>query len=633
MNSNKEIFNLDVKLSEEFKELFRDTCNGINEKIIFNDFTAVYTTSGNASQKVYIPNQWFLLGANMAKNGESLIEGMNILKEKVYSGATGDKSNFKKDTNITDKAKVIESIKSKRNYQILTVDEKAKVDNLLEKYQKYGKQLWHSTAVTNLIAAPYKLVTASAGTLTDTFVMRFHQNPSLKNAALDILDSLKLANDFTHLGLKSKFKNWLLEVRDTKKDYITHIEGAHKKWNAENNHEPIANLFSDPTPLYDSIFTEKIKSFFSKKGEEYRKEQEKRASYQEDISRAISYFCEFLFQLENEKIIGINKIYYGAPGTGKSYYVEKNYPNFRRITFHPEYTYFDFVGGLKPMSTNGIISYEFSPGPFTNALVDAIKNPTKSIGLIVEEINRANTAAVFGDIFQLLDRDEKGVSCYKITNPELCFYLNQQFQIENYEKYLSYLKYGNGIETTYHRDANYQLYIPANFSIIATMNSSDQGVFVMDAAFKRRWEFEYLPIDFNVPDLSDVRIAGFNLLWKDFATILNDYLTDENIVIEEDKLIGQRFISKKDLSNEKTVASKLLIYLWDDVVRYNRDLIFSESTRFSKLIEMYNKNPLSIFVEKLRIKLETLHSEKRNNDEIDAISANSINNTQESSNE
>lgn len=279
----------------------------------------------------------------------------------------------------------------------------------------------------------------------------------------------------------------------------------------------------------------------------------------------------------------INKIYYGAPGTGKSYQASQNYSNFERITFHPEYTYFDFVGGLKPLSTtrdDGTreIYYDFKPGPFTKTLIKALENPDHQVGLIIEEINRANTAAVFGDIFQLLDRDHLGTSEYAIENDEIIEYVNKTTDKEFEE-----------------------IVIPPNFNLIATMNSSDQGVYVMDSAFKRRWEYEYTPINFANAVNANTLVAGFGISWKHFAETLNSHLSDMDI--EEDKLIGPYFLRSTDIENKSKIASKLFIYLWDDVMRYRREQIFKQSKSFSKLIQDYNLGK-QVFEDSLNTKLE-----------------------------
>jgi hypothetical protein len=284
---------------------------------------------------------------------------------------------------------------------------------------------------------------------------------------------------------------------------------------------------------------------------------------------------------------GINLIYYGAPGTGKSYKVNKEFSNYKRLTFHPEYTYFDFVGGLKPVVLEDkTISYEFISGPFTNVLVEAYKNETSNVGLIIEEINRANTAAVFGDIFQLLDRDIEGKSEYPIDNIDLIKHLRKELE----------------------DDSISEIIIPPNFSIIATMNSADQGVFVMDSAFKRRWEFVYTPINFDSCSYGGKIIAGFDITWVEFGKLLNEELS--NLGVSEDKLIGPYFLKEKDLDSKDKIASKLLIYLWDDVVRYKRSDLFTD--KYYQFSEVVNAliNGKNIFVKSLQEKLDNF---KQNN--------------------
>nr|WP_263314758.1 AAA family ATPase [Mammaliicoccus sp. Marseille-Q6498] len=298
---------------------------------------------------------------------------------------------------------------------------------------------------------------------------------------------------------------------------------------------------------------------------------------------------------DNSRVLGgKNKIYYGAPGTGKSYKVDKEYTGYKRVTFHPEYTYYDFIGGLRPVQdeVSGNIKYEFVPGPFTDVLIDAIFDEENFHGIIIEELNRANTAAVFGDIFQLLDRDDDGNSKYSITNKEITDYIKK---IKNVN-----------IE---------EIIIPSNLSIIATMNSADQGVNVLDSAFKRRWQFEYTQINFNEPDLDKVILAGFDIPWNDFGKILNNHLSRNGI--DEDKLIGQRFITKKEIEDKELVASKLLIYLWDDVFRYNRKLIFKEHSVFSRLVDEYYENGIDCFVSSLSEELSKyLNSNSENKEQI-----------------
>lgn len=280
------------------------------------------------------------------------------------------------------------------------------------------------------------------------------------------------------------------------------------------------------------------------------------------------------FSMEEFLTGGTNKITYGAPGVGKSYSLGEIG---KRVTFHPEYTYFEFVGGLKPgKSLEGEITYNFTPGPFLKILKEAYAYPSQMHTLIIEEINRANTAAVFGDIFQLLDRDKKGWSEYSIENEEILTFLN--------EDRLSRIT---------------QVKLPSNLNIFATMNSADQGVFVMDSAFKRRWEFEYIGIKFEGVEHADVKIkyANHSISWANFATTINQYMSIE-LEINEDKLIGPYFLKEKDLTNNQKIANKLLIYLWDDVVRHQRgDLFLKEYKTFYSLTQDFIKGEKPVFSE------------------------------------
>lgn len=162
-------------------------------------------------------------------------------------------------------------------------------------------------------------------------------------------------------------------------------------------------------------------------------------------------------------------IYYGAPGTGKSYTVDnlneiRSVPDEQiyRTTFHPEYTYSDFTGQILPVVKDGIITYDYQCGVFTNALKEAYKDSSKQVYLIIEEMSRGNVASIFGDIFQLLDRNDKNVSRYPIRNSVIAHEIPQ-------------------ID-----DDDDLIYLPANFNIFGTVNINDQNVFVMDTAFKRR---------------------------------------------------------------------------------------------------------------------------------------------------
>lgn len=289
---------------------------------------------------------------------------------------------------------------------------------------------------------------------------------------------------------------------------------------------------------------------------------------------------------------GENIIYYGAPGTGKSHTLEeisRDFDYVERVTFYPEYTHDDFIGSFMPSMTfdkkqlgeyvsldetemklpgKPMPYYTYIPGPFTLALVQALNNPDKSVLLIVEELNRANAAAVFGEFFQLLDRKNNGESKYSISvSNEYSEYLSSQ--VETYSK---------GDKVT----------IPANFTICATMNSADQGVNPLDSAFKRRWNFIYVPIDFSKAKHRDYEIEYVNkkVTWEVFATTINEQLKRREI--NEDKHLGQYFITETEITNPYKFASKILLYLFDDVLKFNRRGFFkSEYKTFSDLLNAF----------------------------------------------
>lgn len=253
----------------------------------------------------------------------------------------------------------------------------------------------------------------------------------------------------------------------------------------------------------------------------------------------------------------IQTIYYGCPGTGKSHEVkdktegldgtktikfEDGTTNVFRTTFHPDYDYATFVGCYKPVKEDGVLDYKFVPQVFTNAYVAAKKHPDTPIYLIIEEINRGNCAQIFGDLFQLLDR-ENGVSKFPINaEEELMNYLRDDAELEDYIK----------------------IALPNNFNIYATMNTSDQSLFPMDSAFKRRWEMKYIKIDYDNKDADyTFKVNGADYHWLEYLPCINDKITLAND--SEDKQMGEFFIRSNMTATE--FKNKVMFYLWNDVCK------------------------------------------------------------------
>ena len=296
---------------------------------------------------------------------------------------------------------------------------------------------------------------------------------------------------------------------------------------------------------------------------------------------------------------------YGAPGTGKSYrissLIRQSYPSFNeyddnpyvfRTTIYRDYSYFDFVGNIMPITKDGKISYEFVPGIFTTALFAALRNQDSGIDvyLILEEMSRGDIASIFGDIFQLLDRDDTGKSMYGINNKSIYEYLIL-----------------NGVIK-----AGHKIIIPSNLHIIGTVNTSDQNVNVIDTAFKRRFDFKYIGLDpIHVDDKDDEYVNNFDIKFTDTVTYewVKLYQAINHIIINdlglaEDKQLGPFFLKDKDDddANREQVADKLLHYLWQDVERvsYTGASLFDDSIKsFSQLYSTF-KNKKNILSESVK---------------------------------
>lgn len=293
-----------------------------------------------------------------------------------------------------------------------------------------------------------------------------------------------------------------------------------------------------------------------------------------------------------------NRIIFGAPGTGKSYKLNLDigkFYNHERVTFYSKYNYNNFVGAYKPVTklidNEERVTYEYVPGPFIRSFVKAIKNPKKNYLIIIEEINRANPAAVFGDLFQLLDRDKDGISIYPINVPEelKVFFRKKENLGENIE----------------------QMKMPGNLFIWATMNSADQGIYPMDAAFKRRWSFEYIGVNDNEEALISKSYNKIKLKsgpkdtdyeeysWNEVRKAINKILLKENVL--EDKLIGPFFLDEKELSLpqeqfDELFKSKVLMYLFEDVLKHKNSNLFKVKTKsFSEIAKSYKDGEFFTF--------------------------------------
>lgn len=282
-----------------------------------------------------------------------------------------------------------------------------------------------------------------------------------------------------------------------------------------------------------------------------------------------------------------NVLFYGVPGCGKSYSVEQRYESQVtnnqckvRVVFHPDYTYSDFVGQLMPVlkevpnaqgEKEEKLQYDFVPGPFTRILDVAYANHQEKCLLIIEELNRGNAPAIFGEIFQLLDRNDDGSSKYAIYNSD--------------------------IANEVHKDKLCPIKLPPNLTIVATMNTSDQNVFTMDTAFQRRWQMKHIPNRFTGESLDEKTInhvakhlPNSEISWGVFAQTINKKMHTANLGFggTEDKSLGVYFATDNDLDDAERFAEKVLKYLWDDAFKLGRKELFNDCSQgLSAVIEAY----------------------------------------------
>lgn len=369
------------------------------------------------------------------------------------------------------------------------------------------------------------------------------------------------------------------------------------------------------------------------------------------INDAANPFGEYVSTIDENvrATTGCNVLLYGVPGSGKSWTIEHEYckkdSKVERLVFHPDYTYSDFIGQILPnVAEDGQVSYKFTAGPFTNILRDAYTHPEEEYILIIEEINRGNAPAIFGEVFQLLDRkvdisenDDDGfpvgTSEYGITNANI-----------------ARIVYG---------DTTRKVRIPSNLSIIGTMNTSDQNVFTLDTAFQRRWGMRLIENSFdNVdPELANAEILDTTVTWENFCTAINGIVVGNSarMTSSEDKRLGAYFVHIRDLKKDERIGNlsdgeydglrkkesagtltdtekarlaeireamkqyrkfpeKVIKYLWDDAFKFNREVVF-ENTEYQSLEQVIRAFMYAQGIDRFKMFKENVVSDFRDSEQ------------------
>lgn len=519
--------NREVLLSDEFKDICKERVNQLPsaKQIEFLEYTTVVTTENKGkSNKVYFPNQWFILA--------------NICPHEYY-----------------------EQIEVYKNIAL------AIANKIIQNGKYSGSSTKNADKLTDIftqIRDGYKDAEDK-----DLYIQDF------SNGYVDEIDE-----SLDEFGIENKIK-----ASEYIKQYVCNYEywlGSKTIERTDSVKAPIINMLEIQNE--SSGFIGNLAMFLLRN---------------EDLSKILEDTSVYKLKKIKSKLNFMhNRIIFGAPGTGKSFKLNleiDKFDEYERVTFYSKYNYNNFVGSYKPV-TKAIgneerVTYDYVPGPFIRGFIKAVKNPDKNYLLIIEEINRANPAAVFGDLFQLLDRDKDGMSTYPINiSEELKGFFRKEDSL------------GVNIE---------EITLPGNLFIWATMNSADQGIYPMDSAFKRRWSFEYIGVDDNQDKLISKPYNRIKLKsgpndgdyeeysWNEIRREINKILLKENVL--EDKLIGPFFLDEKELTLQQKqfdelFKGKVLMYLFEDVLKHKNSSLFTVKKKsFSEIAKSYKDGAFFTF--------------------------------------
>ena len=633
------------ELPTEFKKVF--TKVNTNDLIVYNRYS--FTINASSNLKIYIPNQWLYIAARLTDYYKEITKYREVILSQrpsnVDSKSYGEliKNCYQNVNNANELLKHYSG------------EDKTLLIKFLTDYSWWngGKSIERNDFYVSPILTIAGLVNASQGYVAELCKNLADNSEAfelLKNESERIPTEIKLTETslaqfvyklFQILYRIDKFKSF---IKDAIKDQRDKGKIGYK-FSSSNYKYHLVGLFLEANDqlIQEANFTTKRwfeNSFLLNEKEIYLSTQwfspefkQNGELYQLSFPHLKRFIERYYSQYTVEKIdelysfsmtkAPLQQIIYGAPGTGKSHLIKAQTKDKSviRTTFHPDSDYSTFVGAYKPstaeqvkyglqgqpiLGNDGkplkeqIITYKFVQQAFVKAYIAAWRNYPKPQYLVIEEINRGNCAQIFGDLFQLLDRNDEGFSEYSIAADEdLRKELKEQLENSDNEIKASYQKVFNGEE----------LLLPNNLYIWATMNTSDQSLFPIDSAFKRRWEWKYVPIC-NANEGYYISVNGKKYDWWNFLEAINKKI--EETTSSEDKKMGYFFCKAKDdgCICADTFVGKVLFYIWNDVFKdYGfDDAIFKDAEgrvlkfqQFFKTDGSANEDMVELFLNNLKL--------------------------------
>lgn len=586
------------KLSLEFKEEFKSFLDmNSSDKIDFENYTSIVTTSKGL--KIIFPNQWFFIASffkdflNVLELYKSFLNKLNFTVDQIKQARDQGidstlksiiKKKLSKEINIDSFEKFLTNYDwwfgsktlDRNDYYVSAVLNLSNVVNNSHSYiAELAYYLIKEQKLGELLEKDYDLITKSKIYKINTLIEENKLRLILFKAFQFIL------NKYGERNVIKDFK--IKKVKIEEREYIgitlPKYFGFEVLVGMFSENQTLDNLKSSGTLRFideNISINNNSNSYFTSQWNEISDRGLSLNNFnnllndvsggkleiikEEGFFKLIEKYNNILQLKSTEQII-----YYGAPGTGKSFKVdsfikELNFKYYERLTFHPEFDHASFVGSYKPKTenVNGVdeIKYKFVPQVFTNIYVRAWEDLKNQYYLVIEEINRGNCAEIFGDIFQLLDR-------------------NSNYTVSPSDELKEHLTNKLGKE---HEGIANGLKLPKNLSILATMNTSDQSLFPMDSAFKRRWNWEYIPICYDERTDDDKENQAYKYIvrldknttfeWIKFIEAVNNNKIKTNNNLGMDKCIGNYFIKTETTEiTLKEFVNKAIFYLWNDVFK------------------------------------------------------------------